>query len=162
MFSLIRISVLNACIHTRYVRDHHVSGCRSLPDGGVYCELCGQWLNGPEQWESHKTDRAHQRRLRRQRRRENDEKTLAPSQGEEEVPDGYVKIPLLAMSGNEIERVLAKSQDTWPQVAAVIADKHPTLCPIPPANARTLTAEDLLAGVQVVVRRIASQVRHPM
>ena len=112
--------------------------CPVFEDGSILCELCGMQLNGTEQWEDHKTGPAHLKRLRRQRRCANDEKTLAPSQGEEEVLDGHVKIPLLAMSGNEIERVLAKSQDTWPQVAAVIADKPPTLCPIPPANARTL------------------------
>ena len=126
--------------------------CPVFEDGSIFCELCGQQLNGPTQWEDHKTGLAHRKRLRRQRRRANDEKTLAPSQGEEEVLDGHVKIPLLALSGNEIERVLAKSQDTW---QAKIADRHPTLCPIPPANARRCAAEDLFAGVQVFVRNIA-------
>ena len=93
------------------------------------------------------------------RERGEDPSTVA---GEEEVPDGHVKIPLLALSGNEIERVLAKSQDTWQRVAAKIADRHPTLCPMPPPNARKCVAEDFSAGVQVLVRSIAFRVSHLM
>ena len=34
-------------------------------DEGLYCELCGMWLNGPTQWADHKLGKKHKKNVRR-------------------------------------------------------------------------------------------------
>ena len=148
-------------------------------DGAVYCNICEVWLNGPAQWDDHKLGRKHRRndarndaiaRMQRDAAESPDACAATPGQAEqacaatpgqaeqEDPPDpGFIRISLLALSGNIIGSVLCRSKATWPEVAVTIRRANPTLAPVPPPGARDLQAADLVGGVQVITQPLPSR-----
>ena len=130
------------------------SASAGFEDGAAYCKQCKIWLNGRPQWEGHLAGKKHRGSLKRLQRdastrvADRDASTLA----DQEAPPGFIRIRLLALSGSTVGSVLCRSQATWQEVAAAILNALPTAVPVPPSNARTLSAEDLRGGVQVLVR----------
>ena len=121
--------------------------------GAFYCKECDMWLSGPTQWEDHLAGKKHRERKRLQRGAstrvaDRDASTLA----DQEAPPGFIRIHLMALSGRTVGSVLCRSQATWQEVAAAIVHALPIAAPVPPPNARTMTAGDLHEGVQVLVR----------
>ena len=133
------------------------SKCAGFEDGAIYCKECELWLNGSAQWEDHKLGKKHRNNLAIAESPD----ASAPSQGQAEQeappPPGFIMIRLLALSGNTIGSVLCRSEATWQEVAAAIVNTLPRAQPVPPPNARILTAGDLLGGVQVLGRPAPDQ-----
>ena len=122
--------------------------------GAFYCKECEMWLRGRTQWEDHLVGKKHRGSLKRLQRdastrvADRDASTLA----DQEAPPGFIRIRLMALSGSTVGSVLCRSQATWQEVAVAIVNALPIAAPVPPPNARTMTAGDLHEGVQVLVR----------
>ena len=106
-----------------------------------YCAICDILVRGPSQAQSHITGKKHKK---------NTKKQTSPAPEKVPVPPEAVRLTLHLLSGAVFGSIHVPAKAPWGLIAAHVALHNKNLRPMPPFDARTLSAADLHGVVQVV------------
>ena len=109
--------------------------------GEYKCELCGMWLNSRAHLRDHLAGKKHRKRLLRK-----DREPYVPFAAVEPdvtpAPD-HVRINCRSLAGSSVSYLDVPRRAKWREIAVLVRQRLTNFRALPPANARTLVAEDI-------------------